>query len=205
MEDSTQLHQNIEPWTTCAHEASSNVVRIYTEFHLVLLQWRWRSPTDAILECRADMYTAVVGMRFPNVDDKTWHDDKWRTIGEQQYDIHHRRRKVGPQYRREDLNCQIHDKVYVMVSDDRDYIGVGFHLKFLPFFQVLHQEGNGENNQQNVIAYDGDGSIYRWHGSDVEKVVQYLMFGGIIISCIEIAEGRLHKTHPPLYRARRQV
>jgi hypothetical protein len=52
-------------------------------FHLVLLQFRWRSKTDAILKCRTDMYTVVVGMRLPNVDDKTWHDNKWHGIVEQ--------------------------------------------------------------------------------------------------------------------------
>jgi hypothetical protein len=57
--------------------------------HLMLLQYWRRSPTDAILECRTDMHTAVSSMCFPNADNKTWHENKWRGIVEQQYEIHH--------------------------------------------------------------------------------------------------------------------
>jgi hypothetical protein len=56
-----------------------------------------------------------------------------------------------------------------MISDDHDYIGVRLHVKCISFFQMLPEGENGENNQENVKAYDGDGRIYRGHRPDVER------------------------------------
>jgi hypothetical protein len=55
-----------------------------------------------------------------------------------------------------------------MISDDHYHIDIRLHSKFLPFSQVLPEGDNGENKQKNIIAYDGDGSIYRRHRPDVE-------------------------------------
>jgi hypothetical protein len=67
-----------EPERRTSLHLFSQVGTSYAGVHLILLPHRWRSPTDAILECRTDMHTGVAGMRLPNTDDNTWHDDKWR-------------------------------------------------------------------------------------------------------------------------------
>jgi hypothetical protein len=56
-----------------------------------------------------------------------------------------------------------------MISDDHHHVGVRLHFQFLSFFQVLPEDGNGENNQENIKAYDGDGGIYRRHRPHVEE------------------------------------
>jgi hypothetical protein len=61
------------------------------------------------------------------------------------------------------------NKVYDMISDDHYYVGVRLHFEFLSFFQVLSKNGNGEDDQENIKAYDRDGSIYRRHGPDATE------------------------------------
>jgi hypothetical protein len=43
-----------------------------------------------------------------------------------------------------------------VISDDHDYISVRLHVKFLPLSQVLPEGDDGENNQESIIAYDGN-------------------------------------------------
>jgi hypothetical protein len=38
---------------------------------------RWRSQTYTILEHRTDVYALIVGMRIPNIDNKTGRENKW--------------------------------------------------------------------------------------------------------------------------------
>jgi hypothetical protein len=97
-----------------------------------------------------------------------------------------------------------------MISDDHDYIGIGPCFKFFTFSPVLHEDSNGENSQENIIAYDRDGSIYRRHRPDVEEIravldvrsYYYFLHCTKASACtefdqsknsLEIAEGRLHK------------
>jgi hypothetical protein len=75
---------------------------------------------------------------------------------------------------------------------------------------VLPKDGNGEDDQENIKAYDGDGSIYRRHGPDamedraVLRILELLFLalcnqasacaeGNQDRNSPEIAEGRLHK------------
>jgi len=51
--------------------------------HLVLLEFRWRSPTYAIRKGRTDMYALFIGMRIPNADDQTGRENRWRDILEE--------------------------------------------------------------------------------------------------------------------------
>ena len=55
----------------------------YVRIHLVLLEFRWRSPTCTIRERRTDLYALAVGMRIPNADDETGSKNKWRSIVEE--------------------------------------------------------------------------------------------------------------------------
>jgi hypothetical protein len=55
-----------------------------------------------------------------------------------------------------------------MTPNDQNYIRVRPHLDFFSFFEVSHEDDDGENNQEDIEAYDWDGSIDRRHRSNVE-------------------------------------
>lgn len=50
-----------------------------------------------------------------------------------------------------------------MASNDQNHICVRLYLNFPSFFKVSHEDDNGENNQEDIKAYDRDGSIDRKH------------------------------------------
>jgi hypothetical protein len=56
-----------------------------------------------------------------------------------------------------------------MISDDHHYVDARLDFQFLLFFQMLPEDGYGENDQENIKAYDGEGSIYRSHRPNVEE------------------------------------
>ena len=51
--------------------------------HLVLLGYRWQSPTYTIFERRTNMRAFTVCMRVPNTDDETGRENKWYRIDEE--------------------------------------------------------------------------------------------------------------------------
>lgn len=55
-----------------------------------------------------------------------------------------------------------------MTPNDQNYICVRLHLYFSSFSEVFHEVKNGENNQEDIEAYDRDGNIDRRHRPYVE-------------------------------------
>lgn len=50
-----------------------------------------------------------------------------------------------------------------MTSNDQNYICIRLYLDFSSFFKVSHEDEDGENNQEDIEAYDRDGNIDRKH------------------------------------------
>lgn len=55
-----------------------------------------------------------------------------------------------------------------MITDNHYHVGIRPHFDPLLFSEVSHESGSRKNDEENIIAHDGDGSIDRNHRPYVE-------------------------------------
>jgi hypothetical protein len=66
------------------------------------------------------------------------------------------------------MKRNLQSKVHDMITDNHYHVGIRPHFDPPLFSEVSHESGSRENDEENIIAHDGDGSINRNHRSYVE-------------------------------------